>query len=83
MLLKVYVKTIAAFDKAETVKEVKLVYETLQENLTKASSKETTKKLVRESKNFASSAIIGASPKQPVMEVDPVITRMKKLAGLL
>jgi len=77
------VKTIAAFDKAETVKEVKLVYETLQESFTRVSPKETTRKLIRESKNFASSAIIGASPKQPVMEVDPMITRMKKLAGLL
>jgi len=77
------VNTIAAFDKAVTVKEVKLVYETLQENFIKVSPKETTKKLVRESKNFASAAIIGASPKQPVMEVDPMITRMKKLAGLI
>tara|TARA_B110000503_G_C7116529_1_gene400610 strand:+ start:290 stop:1357 length:1068 start_codon:yes stop_codon:yes gene_type:complete len=77
------VKTIAAFDKAETVKEVKLVYETLQNNLTKVSPKEVTKKLVRESKNFASSTIAGTSPRKPVMEVDPTILRMQKLAGLI
>lgn len=76
-------KAITAFDKAETVKEVKLVYETLKENLSKSSTKEATKKLVRESKNFASSTITGTSPvNKPVMEVDPMIARMKKLAGL-
>jgi hypothetical protein len=78
------VKVISAFDKAETVKEVKLVFETLKENLSKAPAKENTKKLVRESRNFASSTITGTSPvKKPVMEVDPMIMRMKKLAGLL
>jgi len=78
------VKVIAAFDKAETVKEAKIVFETLKENLSKAPTKETTKKLVRESKNFASTTISGTSPvKKPVMEVDPMIQRMKKLAGLL
>lgn len=78
------VKVITAFDKAETVKEAKIVFETLKENLSKAPAKETTKKLVRESKNFASSTISGTSPvKKPVMEVDPMIQRMKKLAGLL
>ena len=77
------VKVITAFDKAETVKEVKLVYETLKESISKAPAKAATKKLVRESKNFASSTITGASPNaKPVMEVDPMIARMKKLAGL-
>lgn len=77
------VKVISAFDKAETVKEVKLVYETLKESISKAPTKAATKKLVRESKNFASSTITGASPiTKPVMEVDPMIARMKKLAGL-
>ena len=76
-------KVISAFDKAETVKEVKLVYETLKEGISKAPTKAATKKLVRESKNFASSTITGASPNtKPVMEVDPMIARMKKLAGL-
>lgn len=77
------IKVITAFDKAETVKEVKLVYETLKEGISKAPAKAATKKLVRESKNFASSTITGTSPvKKPVMEVDPMIARMKKLAGL-
>ena len=71
------VKVLTAFDKAETVKEVKLVFETLNEGLEKAAKKE----LVRESKGFASKPV-GASPKQPVVDVNPVFERMKKLAGL-
>jgi hypothetical protein len=71
------VKVLTAFDKAETVKEVKLVFETLNEGLEKAAKKE----LVRESKGFASK-VIGSSPKQPVVEVNPIFERMKKLAGL-
>jgi hypothetical protein len=39
------------------------------------------KELVRESKGFASKTI-GSSPKQPVVEVNPIFERMKKLAGL-
>tara|TARA_B110000285_G_C15076994_1_gene591332 strand:+ start:364 stop:1380 length:1017 start_codon:yes stop_codon:yes gene_type:complete len=78
------VKVITAFDKAQTVKDVKLIFETLKESLVSIPAKRTTKNLVRESKNFASSTITEASPaKKPVMEVDPVIMRMKKLAGLL
>ena len=71
------VKVLTAFDKAETVKEVKLVFETLNEGLEKVAKKE----LVRESKGFASK-VIGSSPKQPVVEVNPIFERMKKLAGL-
>lgn len=71
------VKVLTAFDKAESVKEVKLVFETLNEGLEKAAKKE----LVRESKGFASKSI-GSSPKQPVVDVNPVFERMRKLAGL-
>ena len=71
------VKVLTAFDKAESVKEVKLVFETLNEGLEKVAKKE----LVRESKGFASKTI-GSSPKQPVVEVNPIFERMKKLAGL-
>jgi hypothetical protein len=72
------VKVLTAFDKAETVKEVKLVFETLQEGLEKANTKE----LVRESKSFASKTI-GSPSKQPVMETNPMVDRFKKLAGLI
>jgi hypothetical protein len=72
------VKVLTAFDKAETVKEVKLVFETLNEGLEKATKKE----LVRESKSFASKTI-GSPSKQPVMETNPMVDRFKKLAGLI
>ena len=71
------VKVLTAFDKAESVKEVKLVFETLNEGLEKGAKKE----LVRESKGFASKPV-GSSPKQPVVDVNPVFERMRKLAGL-
>lgn len=71
------VRVLTAFDKAETVKEVKLVFETLQEGLERANKKE----LVRENKGFASKAI-GISPKQPVVEANDMVNRFKKLAGL-
>lgn len=72
------VQVLSAFDKADTVREAKLVYETLKEGLTKL---ETKKTFLQESKSFASKPV-GVSPKQPVVEVNPVFERMKKLAGL-
>jgi hypothetical protein len=72
------VQVLSAFDKADTVKEAKLVYETLKENLTKTEAKKT---FIQESKSYASKSV-GISPKQPVVDVNPVFERMKKLAGL-
>ena len=69
---------LAAFDKAESVKETKLVYETLKEGITKV---ETKKTFIQESKSFASKSV-GTSPKQPVVKVDPMVERFQKLAGL-
>lgn len=71
------VQVLAAFDNAETVKETKLVYETLITGLNKASKKE----LVRENKSFASKTISG-TPKQPVVETNAMVERFQKLAGL-
>jgi hypothetical protein len=70
------VKVLKTFDKAETVKEVKLIYETLSEDLI-GSKKET----IKESRSYASKAV-GVSPKQPVMETNDMVNRFKKLAGL-
>ncbi len=71
-------QVLSAFDKAETVKETKLVYETLQEGLSKI---ETKKSFIQESKSFASKSV-GTSPKQPVVKIDPMVERFQKLAGL-
>lgn len=70
---------IAAFDKAESVKEVKLVYETVSENATATGKKE----VVREAKGFASAAT-GASTKPAVIaEANAAVLRMQKLAGII
>mgnify|MGYP003666519534 CR=1 FL=1 len=72
------VQILTAFDKAETVKETKLVYETLSSNLNKSDKRE----LVKENRSFASKTISGTSNKQPVMETSAMVERFQKLAGL-
>ena len=73
------VKILNAFDKATSVKEVKIVFETLNENI-----KVKTKLAIKENLGYASKAT-GAAPKteaKPTVEVDPMVARFKKLAGL-
>lgn len=72
--------TITAFDKAETVKEVKLVFETINTNLSAASNK----KAVNEVKGMASKAT-GVAPAKPQVlneGVSEAVLRMQKLAGI-
>ena len=72
------VKVLNTFDKAETVKEVKLVFETLTESF-----KTTTKKTaIKESLGSASRSIAPATPKQPIIEVNDAFARMQRLAGI-
>jgi hypothetical protein len=72
------VQVLTAFDKAESVKETRLVYETLSSNLNKTDKRE----LVKENRSFASKTISGTSNKQPVMETSAMVERFQKLAGL-
>jgi len=74
------VKVLSTFDKATTVKEVKLVFESL--NTTIAASNNTAKAPIKESMGFASKASGMASRQNQTIETDAVIARMKKLAGL-
>ena len=69
---------IATFDKAETVKEVKLVFETVAESFT------AKKEVVKESRGFASAAV-GNAPSKPevITEVSSQVMRMQKLAGII
>ena len=69
------VKVLEAFDKAETVKEVKLVFETLTEKVTE------TKTVVKENLGSASKPA-GMSTKKPIVEVDSQVARWQKLAGI-
>jgi len=74
------VNIIAAFDKAETVKEVKLVFETVSENVV------TKKEAVSESKvkGMASKATGTTAAKPEVInEVSDTVRRMQKLAGII
>lgn len=73
------VKVITAFDKATTVKEVRLVFETIQESFTKS----TKKPVLREHRGSASKAA-GVAPKRPqILAEDAVVNRWQKLAGII
>jgi len=72
------VNVIAAFDKAETVKEVKLVFETVVDNV--GTKKETT---IKEHKGSASKATGTTASKPEVIQLSEAVLRMQKLAGII
>ena len=72
------VNVIAAFDKAETVKEVKLVYETVADNV--GTKKETT---IKEHKGSASKATGTTASKPEQIVLSEAVLRMQKLAGII
>ena len=73
------VKVLKAFDKASTVKEAKVIFETLNEGMT---SKMSTSS-INEVKGSASKATgIAPKAKQPIVEND-AFARMQKLAGII
>ena len=78
------VNIIAAFDKAETVKEVKLVYETVSDSVV---SKKEANNTIKESKTklgMASKATgTTASKPEVINEVSDTVRRMQKLAGII
>ena len=70
-------KVVKAFDKAESAKEAKLVYESLTETF--AAKAEKTQ--IKESLGFASKAA-GVAAKPVIVEGNDFITRMQKLANI-
>jgi hypothetical protein len=76
------VQVLSTFDKAGTVKEAKLVYESLVTSLTAQNTSVTRKAPIKESMGFASKASGMSSRQNQTIETDAVIARMKKLAGL-
>jgi hypothetical protein len=70
------VKVLEAFDKASNVKEVKLIFETLNEGMV---AKPVAQ--IKESLGSASKPA-GVARKAPIMEIDPQVARWQKLAGL-
>ena len=75
------IKVLKAFDKAETVKQAKTIYETLNENLVA----KTKKSNIRESLGAASKPA-GVAPKRTITEnvvqEDAMVSRFKQLAGI-
>ena len=74
------VNVIAAFDKAETVKEVKLVFETVSKNVVAKPA------AIKEHRSFASKATGNAqttAPKEILSEVSEQVQRWQKLAGII
>jgi hypothetical protein len=74
------VKVLETFDKATTVKEVKLVFESLSFD-TKPSK--VVKNSLRESLGGASKALGTSAPKKPILEVNEQFMRMQRLAGII
>ena len=74
------VNIIAAFDKAETVKEVKLVFETVSDSIVTKKPKK-----VNESKLGMASKATGTTAAKPevISEVSDAVKRMQKLAGII
>ena len=76
------IQVVKTFDKAESAKEAKLVYESLILTFVK---KEEAKSPIKESLGFASKAsgmITGTKNSNAVIDSDSQITRWQKLAGL-
>lgn len=72
-------KVLGAFEKAETVKEVKIVFETLTENF-KPSTKTVNEGVI----GSASKATLAPkTSKQPIVESNEMVNRFKKLAGII
>ena len=71
------VKVLGAFDKAGTIKETKLVFETLSEGL-----KEKKRPMIKESLGAASRVSKNTNNKKPIIETNPMVARFQKLAGL-
>ena len=74
------VNVVAAFDKAETVKEVKLVYETVSKNVTSKPN------MVKEHRSFASKPVGATKVPQKteiISEVSDTVKRLQKLAGII
>jgi hypothetical protein len=71
------VKVLAAFDKAASVKEAKLVFETLSEGF-KEKKAPMNESLLRSSASKAT----GVATKKPIMEANDQVARWQKLAGI-
>ena len=72
------VKVLEAFDKAASVKEAKLVYETLSSGVAKTATKPMNESLIK----GGASKPAGVAEKRPIMEANDQVARWQKLAGI-
>ena len=68
---------LSSFDKATTVKETKLVYETLSEGIKSKTNR------ISENLGSASKGIGTTKTKQPIVESNEMVARFQKLAGII
>jgi hypothetical protein len=71
------VKVLSSFDKATTVGEVKMVFETLNEGI------KVSKNTIKENLGSASKAMVTPNAKKPIVESNDAFLRMQKLAGII
>jgi len=71
------VKVLSSFDKATTVGEVKLVFETLNEGI------KVKPNLIKENLGRASKGTVTPNVKKPIVESNEAFLRMQKLAGII
>ena len=74
------VKVLEAFDKAGTVKEAKLVFETVNSGFNSSTKKHVNENLGRASKSISTPK---APNKKPIVESDEMVLRFQKLAGII
>ena len=78
------VKVLSTFDKAETVKEVKLVFETINSSIKSKSTNNSISEGYRAKGSASSSrSLAKTTKKQPIVESDEMVTRFQKLAGII
>jgi len=78
------VKVLSTFDKAETVKEVKLVFETINSSIKSKSTNNSISEGYRAKGSASSSrSLAKTTKKQPIVESDEKVTRFQKLAGII
>ena len=75
------VKVLESFDKATTVKETKLVFETVNSGFKSTPNRRINENLGRASK--AAGIAVKKTSKQPIVESDEMVKRFQKLAGIL
>ena len=77
------VKVLGAFDKAETVKEVKLVFETIEGSIKTKTANKSISESVRPKGSASNLSAPKTTKKQPIVESDEMVARFKKLAGII